>query len=57
MKEKGLNATLNLFAGRTNLRASCWFPAEEEENIKQLLREACGQTGARAMLLPHGSLD
>ncbi len=36
-KEKSIYATLNLFEGETTLRADCWFPALEEEEIKGLL--------------------
>mmetsp|Transcript_39317 Transcript_39317/g.61269 ORF Transcript_39317/g.61269 Transcript_39317/m.61269 type:complete len:833 (-) Transcript_39317:82-2580(-) len=37
LKEKGIYATLNMFEGRMNLRASCWYPQAEEERIKALL--------------------
>jgi V-type H+-transporting ATPase subunit a len=36
-KEKSIYATLNLFEGDITLRADCWFPADEEEEIKGLL--------------------
>jgi len=37
IKEKSIYATLNLFEGHMNLRASCWYPAAEEDQIKALL--------------------
>ena len=36
-KEKSIYATLNLFEGDVTLRADCWFPANEEDEIKSLL--------------------
>lgn len=36
-KEKNVYATLNKFEGDVTLRADCWFPAEEEEEIKNIL--------------------
>mmetsp|Transcript_60124 Transcript_60124/g.158159 ORF Transcript_60124/g.158159 Transcript_60124/m.158159 type:complete len:864 (-) Transcript_60124:297-2888(-) len=37
VKEKSLYATLNLFEGHMNLRANCWYPAEQEDHIRALL--------------------
>jgi V-type H+-transporting ATPase subunit a len=37
LKEKSIYATLNMFEGNMNLRASCWYPLAEEERIKALL--------------------
>mmetsp|Transcript_55500 Transcript_55500/g.160822 ORF Transcript_55500/g.160822 Transcript_55500/m.160822 type:complete len:857 (-) Transcript_55500:210-2780(-) len=37
MKEKSIYATLNLFEGHMNLRANCWYPADEGEQIRALL--------------------
>jgi V-type H+-transporting ATPase subunit a len=37
MKEKSIYATLNMFEGTMNLRASCWYPVADEETIKKLL--------------------
>jgi len=37
VKEKSIYATLNLFEGHMNLRADCWYPAEQEDNIRALL--------------------
>jgi len=42
MKEKAIYAQLNMFEGRLNLRANCWYPAAEEDQI-------------RALLIQHGS--
>jgi len=40
VKEKAVYTALNGFeAGGVNLRADCWYPANEEENIKALLSE------------------
>ena len=36
-KEKAIYATLNLFEGDVTLRADCWFPADQESDIKGLL--------------------
>jgi V-type H+-transporting ATPase subunit a len=44
MKEKGIYAQLNMFEGRLNLRANCWYPAAEEDQI-------------RALLIQHGSRE
>jgi len=46
VKEKAIYATLNLFEGRMNLRASCWYPAQEEYHIKQVLVQADANAGA-----------
>ena len=62
-KEKSIYATLNLFEGDVTLRADCWFPAVEEDEIKGLLmlsnRSAMGgvDSGGKvsAMLLTNGS--
>jgi len=37
VKEKSIYATLNLFEGHMNLRANCWYPAEQEDHIRALL--------------------
>jgi len=37
VKEKSIYGTLNLFEGNMNLRASCWYPAAEEDQIRALL--------------------
>eukprot|EP00403_Amphidinium_massartii_P048627 CAMPEP_0178465122 /NCGR_PEP_ID=MMETSP0689_2-20121128/51194_1 /TAXON_ID=160604 /ORGANISM="Amphidinium massartii, Strain CS-259" /LENGTH=826 /DNA_ID=CAMNT_0020092043 /DNA_START=135 /DNA_END=2616 /DNA_ORIENTATION=+ len=37
VKEKSIYATLNLFEGHSNLRADCWYPASEEDQIRSLL--------------------
>lgn len=36
-KEKAIYAALNLFEGDMNLRASCWYPAAEEDHIRSIL--------------------
>jgi V-type H+-transporting ATPase subunit a len=42
LKEKAIYASLNMFEGHMNLRANCWYPAAEEDQI-------------RAFLIQHGS--
>jgi len=52
MKEKALYATLNLFEGHMNLRASCWYPAAEEEQIKaMLIRQSTQRQGSSSAML------
>jgi len=41
-KDKAIYAQLNMFEGHLNLRANCWYPAAEEDQI-------------RALLIQHGS--
>ena len=36
-KEKSIYATLNMFEGDVTLRADCWFPADQEDEVKDLL--------------------
>eukprot|EP00929_Paragymnodinium_shiwhaense_P069471 TRINITY_DN3502_c0_g1_i1.p1 TRINITY_DN3502_c0_g1~~TRINITY_DN3502_c0_g1_i1.p1 ORF type:complete len:836 (+),score=230.49 TRINITY_DN3502_c0_g1_i1:131-2638(+) len=57
-KEKGLYATLNLFEGNMNLRASCWYPAAEEDQIRaMLIRSSSQQQGhSSAMLVSDRTL-
>lgn len=50
-KEKGIYATLNLFEGHSNLRASCWYPASEEEAIRIELQALSSSSAASAMLV------
>ncbi|UKJ89911.2 vacuolar H+-ATPase subunit [Theileria orientalis] len=57
-KEKYLYYILNHFEGSDiTLRADCWFPAEEEENIRQHLLAERAQGSVSALLLvdnqPH----
>jgi len=37
IKEKSIYTTLNCFEGHMNLRANCWYPAEEEDQIRAML--------------------
>jgi len=58
-KEKGIYATLNLFEGQSNLRASCWYPALEEEEVRHLLirqTEGTHQDSAMATLISDRSM-
>jgi V-type H+-transporting ATPase subunit a len=52
-KEKALFHTLNMFEAGSHLRCECWYPEEEELNIRHKLvsLERPGQAGAT--LLPH----
>ena len=55
-KEKSIYATLNLFEGDVTLRADCWFPAAEEEEIKGLLmlsNRSSNEGKVSAMLLTN----
>lgn len=52
VREKAIYTALNLFEGDVTLRADCWFPADEEDAIRQLL-SAGGKVSA--MLLTHAS--
>eukprot|EP00929_Paragymnodinium_shiwhaense_P117141 TRINITY_DN8739_c0_g3_i1.p1 TRINITY_DN8739_c0_g3~~TRINITY_DN8739_c0_g3_i1.p1 ORF type:complete len:843 (+),score=166.31 TRINITY_DN8739_c0_g3_i1:72-2531(+) len=58
LKEKALYNTLNMFEGNMNLRASCWYPAAEEEHIRVLLVRESGRNHAfsGAMLVPDRQL-
>lgn len=58
IKEKSLYATLNLFEGNMNLRASCWYPAAEEDQIRaMLIRQSSQQQGfSSAMLVADRTL-
>jgi V-type H+-transporting ATPase subunit a len=49
-KEKGVYAILDFFEGSTTLRADCWFPANEEGEIKRSLFEL----GGGSMLIVDG---
>merc|ERR1719272_1023155 len=57
MKEKAIYATLNLFEGNMNLRASCWYPASEEDHIRtMLIRQSSQQGHSSAMLVSDRTL-
>mmetsp|Transcript_34767 Transcript_34767/g.62660 ORF Transcript_34767/g.62660 Transcript_34767/m.62660 type:complete len:830 (+) Transcript_34767:176-2665(+) len=52
MKEKSLYATLNLFEGHMNLRANCWYPAAEEDQIRaKLIQHSSRQQGHSSAML------
>ena len=60
-KEKAVYAVLNMFEGEQTLRADCWFPAVQEDNIRRLLLEQAQPGHVSAMLLTdqageHGSV-
>ncbi|CAE7320441.1 VHA-a3 [Symbiodinium sp. CCMP2592] len=57
VKEKAIYHTLNLFEGNMNLRASCWYPAAEEDNIRALCTQhfASQRGHSSAVLMPHRS--
>lgn len=54
IKEKSIYATLNLFEGNMNLRASCWYPEEDEDRIRATcIQNSSSQHGhSSAMLVP-----
>jgi V-type H+-transporting ATPase subunit a len=58
MKEKSIYATLNLFEGTMNLRASCWYPEDDEDEIRTLLIRVSTQQGGHssAMLVSDRNL-
>ena len=51
-KEKSIYATLNCFEGDITLRAACWYPAEEEAHIRQLLIRQSNEQQTNGMLVP-----
>jgi len=52
VKEKSIYATLNLFEGHMNLRANCWYPAAEEDEIRRMLiQRSAGHGNSSAMLV------
>lgn len=52
VKEKAIYATLNLFEGHMNLRANCWYPEAEEDEIRRLLiQRSAGHGHSSAMLV------
>jgi len=51
VKEKSLYVTLNHFEGNMNLRANCWYPAEDEDQIRGLLIGQGGQRGLSSAML------
>jgi len=53
-KEKAIYATLNHFEGDATLMANCWYPAAEEDQIREMLSvHSSGQRcRAGAMLVP-----
>jgi V-type H+-transporting ATPase subunit a len=52
VKEKAIYASLNLFEGHMNLRANCWYPAAEEDQIRALLiQHSARQQGASSAML------
>jgi V-type H+-transporting ATPase subunit a len=52
MKEKAIYASLNMFEGHMNLRANCWYPAAEEDQIRALLiQHGSRQQGASSAML------
>merc|ERR1719316_1505690 len=55
-KEKAIYHQLNMFEGEITLRANAWYPAAEEESIRQLLiRQSTGQQSS-AMLVSDRQL-
>lgn len=51
-KEKSIYATMNMFEGHMNLRANCWYPAAEEDQIRALLiRNSSKQAGQSSAML------
>jgi V-type H+-transporting ATPase subunit a len=57
MKEKAIYCTLNMFEGNMNLRANCWYPQAEEDQIRALLISASARNSGQssAMLVSDRS--
>jgi V-type H+-transporting ATPase subunit a len=51
VKEKAIYSTLNCFEGDITLRATCWYPANEEAHIRQLLIRQSNQQQTNGMLV------
>jgi V-type H+-transporting ATPase subunit a len=52
IKEKSIYATLNCFEGHMNLRANCWYPADQEDSIRAtLIRQSSQQHGQSSAML------
>jgi len=51
MKEKAIYASLNMFEGHMNLRADCWYPAQEEDQIRECLSQRQRSDTSSAMLV------
>lgn len=49
IKEKAIYATLNLFEGDVTLRADCWFPADQEDQIKSILSSSTSSSPTSAL--------
>ncbi|KAF4677828.1 H(+)-transporting V0 sector ATPase subunit a [Perkinsus chesapeaki] len=50
-KEKGIYTLLNKFEGDVTLRCDCWYPAEEEDDIRHTLFRMSSTNMVGAMLL------
>jgi len=52
LKEKAIYCSLNMFEGHMNLRANCWYPAAEEDEIRALLiQHSSRQQGTSSAML------
>eukprot|EP00931_Biecheleriopsis_adriatica_P084446 TRINITY_DN5828_c0_g1_i1.p1 TRINITY_DN5828_c0_g1~~TRINITY_DN5828_c0_g1_i1.p1 ORF type:complete len:885 (+),score=170.25 TRINITY_DN5828_c0_g1_i1:224-2656(+) len=52
IKEKSIYATLNMFEGNMNLRANCWYPEAEEDQIRaMLIQNSSSQHGSSSAML------
>lgn len=52
LKEKSIYATMNLFEGHMNLRANCWYPASEEDQIRaKLIQHSSRSQGHSSAML------
>jgi len=49
--EKSIYSTLNLFEGHMNLRANCWYPACEEDQIRAKFMQSSEGRTSSAMLV------
>merc|ERR1719335_188978 len=56
IKEKSIYTVLNYFEGDMTLRANCWYPASEEETIRQLLIRQCSAHQTNGMLVADRSI-
>mmetsp|Transcript_23400 Transcript_23400/g.54005 ORF Transcript_23400/g.54005 Transcript_23400/m.54005 type:complete len:845 (-) Transcript_23400:108-2642(-) len=51
VKEKSIYATLNFFEGNSSLRADCWYPAADEDQIRSLLIQHADNSGQSSAVL------
>jgi V-type H+-transporting ATPase subunit a len=53
IKEKSIYATLNMCTDDMTLRVNCWYPKNEEDNIKEILAKGNQKSAMQAALVPY----